>query len=415
MEYLNILDKMGLLWKLVSNNYLFIAILAISMTVFIINRLKLINNKKMGLIITLSFVLGFTIILFYNSNSLFKMFDNIFNMIFRNIYFPSLYVYIAIILITNIILILSIVSTNMSKLYKNINKGMAFAINFLLLILINTVGSNDIDILSSNSMYTNNYFVTLIELTTSVFILWMLVLLIISIINSILLIIENKKMGSEAVEMNDICDVNKLEVSINEQDINKNLEVHPLYKDSKVVTSVIDVKDKLIDDTSSNVISNNDVDKKVLKVENINNSINFNDFVKKENVRLDSLRNDDSNNGLNVLMNMKPVIVSDRKEKVIDKKIDENNYIPEFNKLVEKQEEKKLDLGVIMNSKASENIEHKYTKEDYKLFYDMLNQVKADNDGKSIITMDDALSVNLLNKFSIRQYNLYKKMLEDVK
>ena len=110
MEYLNILDKMGLLWKLVSNNYLFIAILAISMTVFIINRLKLINNKKMGLIITLSFVLGFTIILFYNSNSLFKMFDNIFNMIFRNIYFPSLYVYIAIILITNIILILSIVS-----------------------------------------------------------------------------------------------------------------------------------------------------------------------------------------------------------------------------------------------------------------------------------------------------------------
>ena len=68
-----------------------------------------------------------------------------------------------------------------------------------------------------------------------------------------------------------------------------------------------------------------------------------------------------------------------------------------------------------MNSKASENIEHKYTKEDYKLFYDMLNQVKADNDGKSIITMDDALSVNLLNKFSIRQYNLYKKMLEDVK
>ena len=415
MEYLNILDKMGLLWKLVSNNYLFIAILAISMTVFIINRLKLINNKKMGLIITLSFVLGFTIILFYNSNSLFKMFDNIFNMIFRNIYFPSLYVYIAIILITNIILILSIVSTNMSKLYKNINKGMAFAINFLLLILINTVGSNDIDILSSNSMYTNNYFVTLIELTTSVFILWMLVLLIISIINSILLIIENKKMGSEAVEMNDICDVNKLEVSINEQDINKNLEVHPLYKDSKVVTSVIDVKDKLIDDTSSNVISNNDVDKKVLKVENINNSINFNDFVKKENVRLDSLRNDDSNNGLNVLMNMKPVIVSDRKEKVIDKKIDENNYIPEFNKLVEKQEEKKLDLGVIMNSKASENIEHKYTKEDYKLFYDMLNQVKADNDGKSIITMDDALRVNLLNKFSIRQYNLYKKMLEDVK
>ena len=415
MEYLNILDKMGLLWKLVSNNYLFIAILAISMTFFIINRLKLINNKKMGLIITLSFVLGFTIILFYNSNSLFKLFDNIFNMIFRNIYFPSLYVYIAIILITNIILILSIVSTNMSKLYKNINKGMAFAINFLLLILINTVGSNDIDILSSNSMYTNNYFVTLIELTTSVFILWMLVLLIISIINSILLIIENKKMGSEAVEMNDICDVNKLEVSINEQDINKNLEVHPLYKDSKVVTSVIDVKDKLIDDTSSNVISNNDVDKKVLKVENINNSINFNDFVKKENVRLDSLRNDDSNNGLNVLMNMKPVIVSDRKEKVIDKKIDENNYIPEFNKLVEKQEEKKLDLGVIMNSKASENIEHKYTKEDYKLFYDMLNQVKADNDGKSIITMDDALSVNLLNKFSIRQYNLYKKMLEDVK
>ena len=173
MKYINIIDKLKLLFELISGNYLFIGILVISLILFIINKFKIINSKKTGLLITLTFILSFSIILFYSSNTLFKTFDNIANLIFKNIYFPSIYVYIGIILITNIILIMSILSKNISKIYKKINIGTSFVLNFLLLILLNTIGSKEIDILSLNSLYTNKYIVTLIELTTSTFIIWM--------------------------------------------------------------------------------------------------------------------------------------------------------------------------------------------------------------------------------------------------
>jgi hypothetical protein len=374
MEYLNILEKLKLLFELVSKNYLFIAVLAISLTVFIINKLKLINTRKMGLIITLTFVLCFSIILFYNSSSLFKVFDNISNLIFRNIYFPSIYVYIAVILISNSILIMSVSSKKMTKLYKNINITVAFIINFLFLILINTIGSNDIDILSTTSMYTNNYFVSLIELTTSMFILWMISILTISIINSLLILVNNKKLEEEPVKTIDTS-LNTLELEVNPSN-EKELEVetHPLNANSKVVMAISEADIKPIDNTTN-------------KIEDIkpNTGFAFNDFIKKDNILLDELKT--NNNGIDKLMSIKPI------EPVVVK---EDNKEDTFKIITDKKEEK-------------------YTKEDYKLFYDMLNQVRANNNGKSMVTMDDALSVNLLNKFSIKQYNLYKKMLEDIR
>jgi hypothetical protein len=111
------------------------------------------------------------------------------------------------------------------------------------------------------------------------------------------------------------------------------------------------------------------------------------------------------------------------------KPVEDNNYVNlnpntinnNFINPVLEENDSRLDIEKIIpsinvsNENETERVKDKYTKEDYKLFYDILNQVRANNDGKSIVTMDDALSVNLLNKFSIKQYNLYKKMLEDIR
>ena len=383
MKYINIIDKLKLLFELISGNYLFIGILVISLILFIINKFKIINSKKTGLLITLTFILSFSIILFYSSNTLFKTFDNIANLIFKNIYFPSIYVYIGIILITNIILIMSVLSKNISKIYKKINIGTSFVLNFLLLILLNTIGSKEIDILSLNSLYTNKYIVTLIELTTSTFIIWMMSLLLISIINSILIYMDNKEMQEKPVlQVNP--SINRVELDIKEEELEPKTAPIPA------------INTPVLESIPLSTISNNNSN--IKKLENIlevkeknsytfentpkistNNGYYLNDLVKKTNNNLEEVKN---TNSINDLLNIKPIVPNAKVN---------NNIELETNK------------------------QYKYTKDEYKLFYRMLNTVKEYNNGNSIVTMDDALSVNLLNKFTIKEYNLYKKMLQDVR
>lgn len=390
MEYINIIDKLKLLFELVTGNYLFIAVLVISLVTFIINRFKLINNKKAGLVITLTFVLCFSIILFFNSGTLFKTFDDISNLVFRNIYFPSIYVYVGIILISNVILIMSILSKNISKVYKNINLVSSFVINFLLLILLNTIGSKEIDILSTTSLYTNNYVVSLIELTTSGFILWMMILLLISIINSVLLYIDSKNMVEEPVEAVEPS-INRIELDVN----NKQLEEKPVINNTPVMNTYsnnsnnyayvypADAQVKKM----NNIIEVDNTPKKVQDVTPVTTSYGyaFNDLVKRDNTKLEEVKKVSS---IDDLMNIKPVMSSN----VSVQNVSYNNSL-----------------------NTATSVQDKYTKEDYQLFYRMLNAVKENNNGSSIVSMDDALSVNLLNKFSIKEYNLYKKMLQDVR
>ncbi len=383
MKYINIIDKLKLLFELISGNYLFIGILIISLILFIINKFKIINSKKTGLLITLTFILSFSIILFYSSNTLFKTFDNIANLIFKNIYFPSIYVYIGIILITNIILIMSVLSKNISKIYTKINISTSFVLNFLLLILLNTIGSKEIDILSLNSLYTNKYIVTLIELTTSTFIIWMMSLLLISIINSILIYMDNKEMKEKPVlQVNP--SINRVELDIKEEELEPKTAPIPA------------INTPVLESIPLSTISNNNSN--IKKLENIlevkeknsytfenthkistNNGYYLNDLVKKTNNNLEEVKN---TNSINDLLNIKPIVPNTK---------------------------------VNSNIELETNKQYKYTKDEYKLFYRMLNTVKEYNNGNSIVTMDDALSVNLLNKFTIKEYNLYKKMLQDVR
>jgi hypothetical protein len=306
---------------------------------------------------------------------------------------------------------MSIVSKNINKTYKNINLFLSFIINFLFLILINTIGNDEIDILSQTSMYTNNYFVSLIELTTSLFILWLMILLLISIIKSILSLIDNKKLELEPVKViNPTLNTIELDFNNNNDDL-EGVETHPINPDSNTVMIINDIDSKQADDDINVEINKNIPADKV-----VNQGFDFNDFIKKDNILLDELKTNKT--GLDKLMSIKPI-----------KPVEDNNYVNlnpntinnNFINPVLEENDSRLDIEKIIpsinvsNENETERVKDKYTKEDYKLFYDILNQVRANNDGKSIVTMDDALSVNLLNKFSIKQYNLYKKMLEDIR
>ena len=368
MEYLNIFEKLKLLFSLISNNYLFIILFILFIGLFIVNKLKLISNKKVVLVIILSFVMSFSIILFFNSEALFKTFDSISNLIFKNIYFPSFYVYIAIILITDVIFVLSLISRNIDKIYKNINFSVSLIINFLSLMLIDVIGNDKIDILSTTSLFTNNYVVALVELITGLFIIWMVALFIIAFINYMTSIIDSKSFNESPVNVIDNS-LNMVEIDAGDSEslsIDDNKLVACPVTDNSLEVDVSNISDPVYENIS---------------LSNDNKRIGFNDFVKKENNMLTEIKRQD--NDISVLMNVKPIMPSS--ENVVSVKNNVDNV-------------EKLD---------------KYTKEDYKLFNDILNTVKETSHSK-VITMDDALNINLLNRFSLQQYNLYRKMLRDI-
>lgn len=413
MEYLNIWEKLSLLFDLINNNYFFIGFLIISAIIVAINRLKLINNKKTCLLIMLLFVVLFSIILFYNNESLFKSFDSVSNLIFKNIYFPSIYVYLAIILISDVILLTSLFSRNMAKLYKNINITISFVINFIFLVLLNTIGKDNIDILSTTSLYTNSHIVSLIELTTSLFVIWFIILFLIAIINTILLLIVDKKLETEPVITIDPS-INTIELEVTEKEIKEpdtnpepkpsNLEIYSLasLNSQKIADVKFNLEPETLDDNQVNNQKNIKLEE---EIEPVIKGLVFNDLVKKENKLLDNLK--EQHNDIENLMNLKPIMPTS--SMVTEIKKEEFNILEPFANLnfnieepaIEKQEE-------IKNNS-------KYTKEDYQLFNNILKVVKENNKNSQYITKDDALNINLLNKFSLKEYNLYKKMLEEVK
>jgi len=143
------------------------------------------KNAKTGKKIYLSyyfFILIFIIITY--GSSLTKMFDYMMNNFFIALYFPNLAIYLAAIIATNIILWVSVFSFKTSKAIKNINITIFCIINYLLALLLNIITSKKIDVFSQESIYANKNAQALIELSSLVFIVWIIFLVIYRVIRA---------------------------------------------------------------------------------------------------------------------------------------------------------------------------------------------------------------------------------------
>ena len=121
----------------------------------------------------------------YRSN-LTNMFDYMMNNLFIIVYFPNIAIYLAAIIATNVILFVSIFSNKTSKVIKNINIIVYTIINYLLVLLLFTVNKSGLDLFSQSSIYQNESATALIELTSILFIIWVVFLVLYKLILSYL-------------------------------------------------------------------------------------------------------------------------------------------------------------------------------------------------------------------------------------
>ena len=98
MKYIELPEKLNIFMNLIlANKVLVLMIMALLLLTFLVIN-KNISKIKYLIYITFTFIIGLVITVITNSESLLATFDNIINKVFLNIYFPSVEVYLLILL-----------------------------------------------------------------------------------------------------------------------------------------------------------------------------------------------------------------------------------------------------------------------------------------------------------------------------
>ncbi len=177
MTKTTILEKFKIIFEVSKQSKLFIAVIAFILLLAIIALTTNKNNaKKSKSLYAIIYSAGIITLLITYHESLGKMFDYMMNNLFIVVYFPNIAVYMAAILITNIIFLVSIFNFKTSKTIKIINTTVYGIIHYLLALVLNIISKNNLDIFSQTSLYGNERLQAIVEFTSGIFMIWLVFL-----------------------------------------------------------------------------------------------------------------------------------------------------------------------------------------------------------------------------------------------
>ncbi len=181
MQNFTFYEKLQIMFKVFKSSPLFVVCLFIAIFLLIFYAIMIILNKKINKAIFFSIwgVLLVMMVVKYNK-VLSSLFDNLFDNIFMALYFPNLAVYIVILIISNVMFVYSTSSKRVRKSYKLINTFSALIIDTFLVLIVDIVNKNNINVHDEINVYTNPSLLVLLELTTAIFVSWLLLNLLIT-------------------------------------------------------------------------------------------------------------------------------------------------------------------------------------------------------------------------------------------
>lgn len=183
MEKLSFFDKIKVLFDVSLSSKLFLLVIAFIIfigVVFYTTNKKNYKTTRSIYIVCMLFIVVFLIMSYYSSIG--NLIDNLMNNIFILIYFPNLAVYVAALIISNIILLVSIFNYKVSKLIKNINITVYCILSYILALILNLISKYNLDVFNNESVYENRSAQALIELSSIIFIVWILFLIVYKLI-----------------------------------------------------------------------------------------------------------------------------------------------------------------------------------------------------------------------------------------
>lgn len=465
MTYLSVIEKFKILFDMLLKFKLVFIFAILILLITFVYMFKKISSRKYMLIVSVLMILMFGVSIVSNYKILMDTFDNFSTIFFRNIYFPSIYVYIGILVFNFVVFITSVLSAKKKKIYKVINTINFILNNILFAIVLNIIAKNKIDIFSMSSLYTNTSLVAILELSIGTFAVWLFCLLVIYITNVICDRIMIKKKAKNKVDTKEVVTeiVANTDKAVEDNKDDKKSTDKLLIPNGNVVmavnpnTVVIDNKNKkkenkkkkksvgitfddilngkvpvtYYDNNVSSDSSYNIVNPQKMYEESYN--VWLNDISSKSNIQdiIDDIKIEDNTSNIeNTSSVEEPIIdnyfteevvpMEDKMVETIDSSLEDNVTKSDNISLIENtsdtKEEVEQDENVTLNdlidvkeNKVEEN--NNYTVEDYKKFAKMLSSLKSYTD-TSNISVDDAIAISLINDYSIDDCVMFKDMLK---
>jgi len=180
MNEFSLMEKITMLMKLISSSPLFLILSVIGILFLIFSIIYIGLNKKINkwIFISIAILIIFLILISYG-NIVFKIIDVIIDSIFMALYFPSLPIYVSVLIVSNICFIISMFNKKHSKVQKIINSSNSIILDFFLILIIDVVSKNNIDIYEEINLFTNSTLLILLELSMGIFISWILINLVV--------------------------------------------------------------------------------------------------------------------------------------------------------------------------------------------------------------------------------------------
>ncbi len=183
MKDLSFLDKLKVLVDVSSSSGLCIAsIFVIVFLAFMMITTNKRNSKQTKMLYSIIYIVLIIVMFIQYGSSFSTMFDYMMNNLFIAIYFPNLAIYLAAIIATNIILWKTVFNFKEDKLLKVINTIIYSIMHYLLILILNVVNSSEIDVFDNASVYANNDALALIGLSSTIFMIWIIFIIIYKII-----------------------------------------------------------------------------------------------------------------------------------------------------------------------------------------------------------------------------------------
>ncbi len=183
MSKMTLLDKWKIFFDVSKSSIWFIIAILLLIVIGVIfattNKRNAKKNKQIYIIFSL-FTFFLLIVIYHGS--LANIFDYMMDNFFIAIYFPNLAIYLVAIIIMNIILWISLFHFKTAEIIKRINIIVYVLMNYLLALILGVVNNDRLDVFSQSSIYNNKKATALIELSSLLFMIWIIFLILYKII-----------------------------------------------------------------------------------------------------------------------------------------------------------------------------------------------------------------------------------------
>src|SRR5574344_1030579 len=160
-------ERLKILFGLIFSSPFFLALIVIFIltTVVLIGYNKL-KNKYLKYGVAFGYFLIAILILIKYGSSILNLSDSLINQIFSFIYFPNIIAYICMMIITTLLLIMTLVNNKLHLFIKSCNIITFVIIEILFVLSLDVIVSNNIDIYTETSVYSNETLMILIQTST---------------------------------------------------------------------------------------------------------------------------------------------------------------------------------------------------------------------------------------------------------